>query len=49
MMDFFVSMLQKALEGFLSSLGSRLAEKLIFPGKNETRKKPSPRRRKLKG
>lgn len=49
MMDYFVSLLLKAAESFVTSLMSKLAERLAAPKKLKTQKKPSPRRRKQKG
>lgn len=48
MMDYFVSLLLKAAESFVTSLMSKLAERLAAPKKLKTQKKPSPRRRKQK-
>ena len=48
MMDYFVSLLLKAAENFVTSLMSKLAERLAAPKKLKTQKKPSPRRRKQK-
>ena len=48
-MGHFVSLLLKAAESFVTSLMSKLAERLAAPKKLEMQKKPSPRRRKQKG
>ena len=49
MYDFFVSLLLKAVENFLITLTSKLAERLAAPKKKKEKKKPTPRRRKQKG
>lgn len=49
MMDYFVSILQKAFEAFLTSLASKLAERLASPKEPRARKKPNPRRSKQRG
>ena len=48
MMDYFVSLLLKAAESFVTSLMSKLAERLAASKKMKTQKKPSPRRREQK-
>ena len=49
MMDYFVSLLIKAVESFAITLASKLAERLAAQKDVKTRKRPSPRRSKQKG
>ena len=43
-MDFFISLLQKAAESFLTTLSSKLAERLTAPKEKRAEKKPTSRR-----
>lgn len=49
MIDFFISLLQKAAESFVLTLVSKLAERLAASKKKKTRKKPTPKPGSKKG
>ena len=48
MMDYFVELLLRAAESFLTTLASKLAERLAAAKKPKTRKTSSPRRQSKK-